>query len=441
MNFKCPFCSRTFSQRSAYSQHTQICLRKVEVDEEESNSETHSIDLTQDINESDDNELMEYEPFQEAAQDTSFSSMESTYSNLLSKISIMSYEENIELEESEESEESEIFEEAKEPEPEALTEFPNDAYKDLMVLVTKHKLNNKAGNAIIQFFNKHSALSKSPLPKNIEKGRTFMNKMKFPNLSFNKICITYHNGKEYFLHYQSLIQCIENILAVPDITQNFALSFENYEHEGESVYKEQNNGIWWKNTEGSLPTGAKLLSLILYSDATTTDTLGKSQLHPIYLSIGNIPTWRRNKPDAKQLLGYLPILEAVSSIEKKSSTYKNLVRETFHKSLRHLLEPIILLEDGVDLSVNNETIWFYPRVSTIISDWPEAASFCLVYKSSNSTFPCHFCLVKKDDLANINLPFNDVVPRTHNEMRRYLENNTPNSASIESVPNFFWNLP
>src|SRR5437773_1624724 len=90
---------------------------------------------------------------------------------------------------------------------------------------------------------------------------------------------------------------------------------------------------------------------------------------------------------------------------------------------------------------NNETIWFYPRVSTIISDWLEAASFCLVYKSPNLTFPCHFCLVKKDDLANINLSFNDVVPRTHNEMRRYLENNTPNSASIESVPNFFWNLP
>src|SRR2546429_4614010 len=95
--------------------------------------------------------------------------MESTYSNLLSEISIMSYEENIELEESEESEESEIFEESKESEPEASTEFPNDAYKDLMVLITKHKLNNKAGNAIIQFFNKHSSLSKSPLPKNIEK--------------------------------------------------------------------------------------------------------------------------------------------------------------------------------------------------------------------------------------------------------------------------------
>src|SRR5207253_5994988 len=108
--------------------------------------------------------------------------------------------------------------------------------------------------------------------------------------------------------------------------------------------------------------------------------------------------YRKYLGRSKQLLGYLPILEAVSSIEKKSSTYKNLVRETFHKSLRHLLEPIILLEDGIDLSVNNKTIWFYPRIFTIISDWPEAASFYLVYNSPNSTFPCHFCLVNTDYL-------------------------------------------
>jgi len=48
--------------------------------------------------------------------------------------------------------------------------------------------------------------------------------------------------------------------------------------------------MWWKTTEESLPYGAKLLSIILYSDVTTTDTLGKNQLHPIYVSIGNIPT-------------------------------------------------------------------------------------------------------------------------------------------------------
>jgi hypothetical protein len=199
--------------------------------------------------------------------------------------------------------------------------------------------------------------------------------------------------------------------------------------------------MWWKSTEDSLPIGAKLLSLILYSDATTTDTLGKSQLHPIYLSIGNIPTWRRNKQDAKQLLGYLPILEAASGIEKKSSMFKNLVRETFHKSLQHLLDPIVSLKTGVDLLVNNTSIWFYPRISVIIADWPEAATFCLTYKSSNSKLPCHFCLVTRDNLANINLLSSDTEPRSHQNMCNHFEENTEKSVSIESVHNFFWNVP
>ena len=125
-----------------------------------------------------------------------------------------------------------------------------------------------------------------------------------------------------------------------------------------------------------------MLSIILYSDATTTDSLGKNQLHPIYISIGNIPTWRRNKPDAKQLLGYLPIIE--------SNISKNLVRKTFHDSLRHLLEPINS-DYGVNLKINGETFWFYSRIS-IIADWPEAATFCLTYPLNGiaAKFACNF---------------------------------------------------
>ena len=199
--------------------------------------------------------------------------------------------------------------------------------------------------------------------------------------------------------------------------------------------------MWWKTTQENIPVGGKLLSIILYLDATTTDTLGKNQLHPIYMSLGNIPIWRRNKQDSKQLLGYLPILEAANFTQKKSLAYKNLVRETFHKSLRHLLEPIISLKNGIKLFVKNENILFYPRVSVIIADWPEAATYCLTYKSPNSNFPCHFCLVSRDNLANINLPSSNIVLKTHNEMRNHLESNIPNSVCIESVPNFFWDMP
>src|SRR5690242_9709417 len=50
-------------------------------------------------------------------------------------------------------------------ETEVNTSYPNEAYADLMTLVTKHKLNNVTGNAIIKFFNKHANLNISPLPK------------------------------------------------------------------------------------------------------------------------------------------------------------------------------------------------------------------------------------------------------------------------------------
>ena len=200
---------------------------------------------------------MECKSFHGEAQETSFNSnqsFESTESNLVSEISMRSYEEVINMEESDNSQESDNILEYEESDnvvesdnveesdnvnnvdnvdntekSDNAKEFPNEAYADLMTLVTNYKLNNKAGNAIIKFFNKYSNLPQSPLPINIEKGRKFMNNMKFPNLTFKKICIANHNHKEYFLHYQDLIHCIKNILAIPDMTQDFALSFENCE--------------------------------------------------------------------------------------------------------------------------------------------------------------------------------------------------------------------
>ena len=68
--------------------------------------------------------------------------------------------------------------------------------------------------------------------------------------------------------------------------------------------------------ENSLPFGSKLLLIILYSDITNCDTLGKSFLHPIYVILGNISIWRCNKLDAKQLLEYLPIIKSSNILEK-----------------------------------------------------------------------------------------------------------------------------
>ncbi|RHZ66802.1 hypothetical protein Glove_305g13 [Diversispora epigaea] len=129
------------------------------------------------------------------------------------------------------------------------------------------------------------------------------------------------------------------------------------------------------------------VSIILYSDASTTDTLGKNTLHPIFITLGNIITWRRNKPDVKQLLAYLPIIKAKDDTQKKSEEHKNIVRRTFHKSLEFLLSPL--------------------------------------YNEDN------------ENLSNINLNSNQIEPRSHKNMKLHYKNNTEKNVSIEKDINIY----
>lgn len=136
----------------------------------------------------------------------------------------------------------------------------------------------------------------------------------------------------------------------------------------------------------------------------------------------------------------MPILNASDNSEKQTEDFKNATREAFHNSLKVLLNPL-LNDNGIGLTLNDEEIWFYLRISTVIADWPEAATYCLTFKSAMSNFPCHFCLVTRDNLADINLQNEDTTPRTHINMYQHFNQDSGKSVCIEKVSNFFWNLP
>ncbi len=105
-----------------------------------------------------------------------------------------------------------------------------------------------------------------------------------------------------------------------------------------------------------------------------------------------------------------------------------------------MLDLIISLNTGIDLLINNESIWFYSHISIIIADWLKASTFCLTYKSSNSNLPYYFCLITKNNLININLLSSDIELRFHENIYNYFEKNTEKSVNIESIYNFFWNV-
>ena len=156
--------------------------------------------------------------------------IEGDQSNQISEVSEMSFDKDILediLEDNLEGDLENIL--VEEIDSKEIASFPNEVYGDLMTLVTKHKLSNASGNAIIKFFNKHTNLATSPLPKSIKQEREYMNRMNLPNLTYYKTCVINYNKKEYYLHHRSLLSCIKNILSIPGISQNFALTFEKLE--------------------------------------------------------------------------------------------------------------------------------------------------------------------------------------------------------------------
>ena|ERR1043165_1924750 len=103
-------------------------------------------------------------------------------------------------------------------------------------------------------------------------------------------------------------------------------------------------------------------------------------------------------------------------MKKKTEKFKLTSREAFYKSLKIMLEPILTFKNVIELTLNSKSICFYPQISIIIFDWPEAATYCLTYKSAMSNFPYHFCLVTRDNLTNIHLTMDKMKLQTHENM-------------------------
>ena len=74
----------------------------------------------------------------------------------------------------------------------------------------------------------------------------------------------------------------------------------------------------------------------------------------------------------------------------------------------------------------------------IICDWPEACTYSLTFKSANSNYPCHFCLVHKNNLLNTRP--DQVILRNHKNMMDKYNNNSAASVSLKQVENYFWKV-
>src|SRR3954470_1923067 len=167
-----------------------------------------------------------------------------------------------------------------------------------------------------------------------------------------------YKEETYYLHYRPIFDVIKELLSNKEIFDNCTFKYTPLYHEGQRIYYEQYNGEWWERVQNSIPRQAKVLSIILYSDATTCDHLGKTSEHPIFLTLGNIPSWTRNKPDAKILLGYLPIIKSKDISQKTSKSFQLAKRSLYQYALDILTRPLLKYQNsGFDLKTDNGELW------------------------------------------------------------------------------------
>jgi hypothetical protein len=233
------------------------------------------------------------------------------------------------------------------------TTFPSDEYGKFMNLLVKWNLSDSCSSDILQF-SKSIAREDVILPISVKQDRKYLDQLADPYISFKKVAIMQYNEEIYHLHYRQILDAIKELLSNNDIFEHCIFKFTPLHYQGQRVYSEQFNGKWWEKTQNTFPSEANILSIILYSDATTCDQLGKTSEHPVYLTLGNIPSWRRNKPDAKVLLCYLPILKAKTNSEKRSKRFLMAKKALFHHAFDIVMCPLLPYKDkGFDLQTNN----------------------------------------------------------------------------------------
>ena len=205
------------------------------------------------------------------------------------------------------------------------------------------------------------------------------------------------------------------------------------------MFGEPYEGDWWLETEKTLPPLNHLLSIILYSDGTTFDGLGKTSGHPVFLTLGNVPNWVRNLPESKILLGFLPKVQ--DSGIKTTEVFRSLQREIFHKCFNIMLWPLLEKPDTLCFGINGQAKTFAARIFFFLADMLEADDVTATYKGARCKMPCHTCIVLQNNLNDMKLTREDIFSRTHENMKEMVSSGQGKEYSVHYVKNAFWEFP
>ncbi|KAG1906807.1 uncharacterized protein F5891DRAFT_1238949 [Suillus fuscotomentosus] len=162
---------------------------------------------------------------------------------------------------------------------------------------------------------------------------------------------------------------------------------------------------WTANTfweyQSQIPSDAKLLAFILYTDKVKLSLFGRAKGYPVIAWCANLPVAIRNGEGlgGGRVVGWLPIVKE----DKKHSgkpVYVNLKNAVWHQSFLKILACLaLLLKFGSAVKCWDDIICiFYPIILILSADYEEQSVMALI-RGLMGKFPCPICLVPHDELS------------------------------------------
>jgi hypothetical protein len=145
---------------------------------------------------------------------------------------------------------------------------------------------------------------------------------------------------------------------------------------GDRVFSEMNTGDWWWETQDKLPHGATVVPVIVSSDETMlTDHSGDQKAWPMYLSIGNIESTVRSRPNmlAQILVALLPVPPKFSRGSSAKHQEESRLNQNFLAAVtKAILQPLLAFQRTTELE--DGALWpcadgHLRRCWPILSSW------------------------------------------------------------------------
>ena len=166
----------------------------------------------------------------------------------------------------------------------------------------------------------------------------------------------------------------------------------------ERMYTEFWTGEWWLEHQMKLLDPREgILTPKLAADETHMTRVGGKQVHPVYLTLGNLWLEYRRKEPGRVLVGFIPVLQRV-----KSKTTEQAMKDFSHHFLAWCMHTITgclrqdHLSDGFQFTYGpprkQKTIFLHIRLAFLIGDEPGQCHTWTGMKNSGATRACSLCL-------------------------------------------------